>query len=193
MIRTLILIVAGALLSTLVLSQGDFQSEGLESDNLVELINKVNALDDDHCEVPCGIYGDSLRISLIKEHVMTIEKAMNQINKESDADKPNYNQLIRWVNNKEKHAEEVQHIVAQYFLHQRIKMPKEGLGTKEAVKASSKYHGLLSALHAIQVYAMKCKQSTDLNQVGKINTAIADFEGLYFHSHDHDHKHGHKH
>lgn len=171
-------------LSAVMLSQGD-QYEAPESDQLLDLITKISALEDDHCEVPCGIYGDSLRVSLIKEHVMTIEKAMNQINKEADAAKPNYNQLIRWVNNKEKHAEEVQQIVAQYFLHQRVKLPKEGLSNKESMQANNKYHGLLGALHAIQVYAMKCKQSTDLNQVGKINTAIADFEDLYFHGHKH--------
>lgn len=26
-----------------------------------------------HCEIPCGIYGDSLRISLMYEHIKTIE------------------------------------------------------------------------------------------------------------------------
>ena len=177
-------IVIFSFLSAVMLSQGDLY-ETYNSDQLLDLITKINALEDDHCEVPCGIYGDSLRVSLIKEHVMTIEKAMNQINKEADAAKPNYNQLIRWVNNKEKHAEEIQHIVAQYFLHQRVKLPKEGLSNKEAMQANKKYHGLLSALHAIQVYAMKCKQSTDLNQVGKINTAVEDFEDLYFHGHKH--------
>lgn len=183
--RSLIITVVSAIFSTMMLGQGDFQRNDFENENLLELIKKVNALDEDHCEVPCGIYGDSLRISLIKEHVMTIEKAMNQIIKESDAAKPNYNQLIRWVNNKEKHAEEVQSIVAQYFLHQRVKLPKDGLGKKEAKAAKTKYFQLLASLHAVQVYAMKCKQSTDLNQVGKINSAISDFEHIYFHGHKH--------
>ena len=60
-----------------------------------------------HCEVPCGIYQDSVRISLILEHITTIEKAMNQITKISNEDKPNYNQLVRWITNKEEHAEKI--------------------------------------------------------------------------------------
>ena len=33
-----------------------------------------------HCEVPCGIYDDTMRLDQIAEHVKTIEKSMNQIN-----------------------------------------------------------------------------------------------------------------
>jgi len=167
-------------------SQGSLDSDiDVHSDQMLKLYSAIAALDDDHCEVPCGIYGDSLRISLIKEHVSTVEKAMNKINEESKSATPNYNQLIRWVNNKEKHAEEIQHIVAQYFLHQRVKMPKSDLSKKEKKAAKKKYHNLLSSLHAIQVYAMKCKQTTDLNQVGNINSAIDDFTSYYFHGHKH--------
>jgi len=156
---------------------------------ILDLLNKIEAAEADkgtvHCEVPCGIYGDSLRISLIREHSSTIEKAMNQINKASNAESPNYNQLIRWVNNKEKHAEEIQHIVAQYFMHQRVKIPAKDMNKMEMEKAHAKYYKQLRGLHAIQVYAMKCKQSTDLNQVGNLNTAISEFEEFYFHPHEH--------
>ena len=34
-----------------------------------------------HCEIPCGIYDDELRISMLNEHITTIEKSMNQIMK----------------------------------------------------------------------------------------------------------------
>ena len=78
-----------------------------------------------HCEIPCGIYADSVRITLIKEHITTIEKSMNQIEEISQSSKPNYNQLVRWVNNKEEHAMKIQEIVSQYFLHQRIKIVDE--------------------------------------------------------------------
>ena len=37
-----------------------------------------------HCEIPCGIYEDSLRASLISEHITTIEKSMKMINKLSE-------------------------------------------------------------------------------------------------------------
>ncbi|MBT8354275.1 MAG: superoxide dismutase, Ni, partial [Desulfofustis sp.] len=72
-----------------------------------------------HCEIPCGIYDDEMRMSLILEHAGTIEKSMTQINELEKGG--NANQLVRWVTNKETHANEVQHIVTQYFLTQRIK------------------------------------------------------------------------
>lgn len=34
-----------------------------------------------HCEIPCGIYGDQARVDLIREHVTTIEKSMDMIEK----------------------------------------------------------------------------------------------------------------
>ena len=72
-----------------------------------------------HCEIPCGIYDDAARFTEMREHVATIEKSMNQI---SELEKGgNANQLVRWVSNKEHHANEVQHIVSQYFMTQRVK------------------------------------------------------------------------
>ena len=41
-----------------------------------------------HCEIPCGIYGDSVRIALIYEHIETVEKSMNMINEISEAGEP---------------------------------------------------------------------------------------------------------
>jgi len=73
-----------------------------------------------HCEIPCGIYDDQLRTQLIAEHATTIEKSMKQIMELSKADPVNYNQLVRWVSNKEDHATEIQQIVSQYFMTQRI-------------------------------------------------------------------------
>ena len=74
-----------------------------------------------HCEIPCGIYDDQLRAKLIAEHATTIEKSMKQIIELSKAKPLNYNQLIRWVSNKEAHATKIQNIISQYFLTQRIK------------------------------------------------------------------------
>lgn len=133
-----------------------------------------------HCEVPCGIYGDSLRVALINEHITTVEKAMKQINEISESEKPNYNQLVRWVMNKEKHAEEIQQIVSQYFLHQRIKMPKNA----EDRHASKHYTDNLKSLHAILVHAMKSKQKTDVGVIDDLRAAVSAFEHSYF-----EHKH----
>lgn len=131
-----------------------------------------------HCEIPCGIYGDSLRIQLIEEHITTIEKSMNQINELSaDADK-NYNQLVRWVTNKEEHAVKIQDIVSQYFLHQRIK-PVDESNTEQY----EKYITRLKLLHKLQVYAMKAKQTTDLDYIKKLRDTLHEFEEAYFHKH----------
>ena len=59
---------------------------------------------DAHCEIPCGIYDDQLRTKLIAEHATTIEKSMKQIMELSKANPINYNQLVRWISNKEAHA-----------------------------------------------------------------------------------------
>lgn len=132
-----------------------------------------------HCEVPCGIYDDSVRVKLIYEHITTIEKAMKGIEAESAKAKPNYNQLVRWVNNKEIHAEKIQEIVSQYFLHQRIKAVSRTDG-----HGYGHYVQKLELLHRISVAAMKAKQTTDAQYIDSLRSTLAEFEKAYFtHSH----------
>ena len=133
-----------------------------------------------HCEIPCGIYGDSVRVALIYEHISTIEKSMKMIIKLSEAEKPDYNQLVRWVMNKEEHAKKIQDIVSQYFLHQRIK-PKSD--SDDA--AYRKYVKQLESLHHILIFAMKSKQGTDLNVIEKMRDKVHIFEHAYFANHKH--------
>lgn len=135
-----------------------------------------------HCEIPCGIYEDTIRIELIKEHITTIEKSMKMIIELSNADVPNYNQIVRWVMNKEDHANQLQDIVSQYFLHQRIKPT-----SPENKEMYDKYIKRLTLLHELLVYAMNAKQTTDLSYIEKLNTTINAFEKSYFHTHDHKH------
>ena len=135
-----------------------------------------------HCEVPCGIYNDELRIALLYEHITTIEKAMNQVTELAKADELNYNQLIRWTNTKDDHANEIQHVASQYFLTQRVKVPDSTEGPEY-----DKYVRQLSSLHELIVYAMKAKQTTDLDNVEKKRAAVASFEEVYFEG-----KHRHK-
>lgn len=123
-----------------------------------------------HCEIPCGIYDDKMRISMLEEHITTIEKSMNvikELEKESDS-----NQLIRWVMNKEDHANQFQEIVSQYFLTQRIKDDHHNYGAK------------LEVLHQMLVYAMKCKQTTDLANAARLKELVAEFDKLYFAPHE---------
>ena len=151
-----------------------------DSTRLVQLQQAISALDieDDHCEVPCGIYGDSLRVALIDEHIRTVEKATLQIVELSKSAAPNYNQLVRWINNKEKHAEEIQQIVSQYFLHQRVKIP-----APTDTHAQEKYQSQLMYLHHILVYTMKTKQGTDLENIAKLKASVESFSEVYFHVH----------
>jgi nickel superoxide dismutase len=133
-----------------------------------------------HCEIPCGIYGDSLRIAMIYEDITTIEKSMNMINELSSQDKPDYNQLVRWVVNKEEHAKKIQDIVSQYFLHQRVKPV-----TADDEEAYRKYMKQLESLHHILVFAMKSKQSTDLSIIDTLREKVHVFEHAYFENHEH--------
>jgi nickel superoxide dismutase len=128
-----------------------------------------------HCEIPCGIYGDSTQITLLYEHIATIEKSMNEINELSKATEINYNQLVRWINNKEEHAQKIQEIVSQYFLHQRIKIKEN---TDET--AYKKYIEQLTLLHQLSVYAMKSKQTTDTTYSDKLRDTLHQFEHAYF-------------
>jgi nickel superoxide dismutase len=133
---------------------------------LVLLFIMSNA--DAHCEIPCGIYDDELRTKLIAEHATTIEKSMNQIMELSKANPINYNQLARWISNKEAHATKIQNIISQYFLTQRIK------------PGQKKYAESLAVLHKMLIAAMKCKQTTDLSHVDALRAHLKDFELLYF-------------
>jgi nickel superoxide dismutase len=128
-----------------------------------------------HCEIPCGIYGDSVRIALLYEHIETIEKSMTMINTLSDQDAPDYNQLVRWVVNKEEHAKKMQDIVSQYFLHQRVKPV-----TADNDEAYRKYMKQLELLHHVLVFAMKSKQSTDLAIIDTLREKVHAFEHAYF-------------
>jgi nickel superoxide dismutase len=106
-----------------------------------------------HCQMPCGIYDDEMRIGMMSEHIATIEKSMNQIKELEKGGDRNYNQLVRWIVTKEDHANEIQEIVSQYFMTQRIKPD-----TKD-------YEKKLGLLHEMLIDAMKCKQTTDLTYV----------------------------
>ena len=135
-----------------------------------------------HCELPCGIYNDKMRIDMIKEDISTIEKSMNQIVELSKATPLNYNQIVRWVNNKEEHANKIQEVATQYFMFQRVTLTDDPALQKKNAE-------MLRLLHQLCVYAMKAKQTTDLGFVEKMKAVTEDFAKLYLgENYDHDHK-----
>lgn len=121
-----------------------------------------------HCEVPCGIYADQRRFEELLEDQATIAKAMTNIDELSGkSDALSNNQLVRWITTKEAHATNSQHIIAQYFMTQRIKPDMDGYETK------------LSAAHAVMVAAMKCKQTADAASAEGLRKSILDFYRAY--------------
>jgi nickel superoxide dismutase len=136
-----------------------------------------------HCEIPCGIYNDAMRFTLIAEHIKTIEKAMKQITELSTQSPQNFNQIVRWVVNKEKHAEEIQHIISQYFMTQRLK--SVDTMNSEAFKV---YIEKLRLCHFILVDTMKCKQTTDLARVEQLKSHVELFIKAYFERQEKSHK-----
>jgi nickel superoxide dismutase len=142
-----------------------------------------------HCQIPCGIYDDEMRFRMLEEHVTTIEKSITMIGELSAEPGKNANQLVRWVMNKEDHADQVAEIVTQYFLQQRIK-------PEEADSAPDKWAAKVKACHALLVFSMKAKQGADLASVQKLREQVAALKQAYFSKEqaehlEQDHPHSH--
>jgi len=129
-----------------------------------------------HCQVPCGIYNDALRIVIIKEDFNTINKAMTEIIQLSKKqDSFSNNQIHRWIDTKDEHASNIQSVISNYFLTQRIK------------ESNKHYVDQIKNLHQILIIAMKCKQSTHLDNVRTGLDFVDDFSNIYFDEHGLNH------
>ena len=121
-----------------------------------------------HCQVPCGVYGDQRRFETMLEDTTTIAKAIEQITELADrSDALSKNQLTRWVNTKEDHASNIQKVIADYFMTQRLKPGAEGLVKK------------LTGAHSVMVAAMKCKQTVDPEAAKALQQSIYAFYEAY--------------
>ena len=127
-----------------------------------------------HCEIPCGIYGDEMRFAMMKEDIATIEKSMKQIVELSKQASQNQNQIVRWVQNKEHHADKIRDVATQYFMAQRVK-PVSSKGSAE----QDAYAHKLKLLHEMIVTSMKCKQTTDLANVENLKQLLNAFSKVY--------------
>jgi nickel superoxide dismutase len=121
-----------------------------------------------HCQIPCGIYDDEMRFAMLEEHITTIEKSMKLIDELSADPGKNANQLVRWVINKEDHADEMASIVTKYFLQQRLKLDDPEWAAK------------VKPCHEILFYSMKAKQTTDQANVEKLRAAVKALKDVYF-------------
>ena len=133
-----------------------------------------------HCQVPCGIYDDSARISAMLEDTTTIAKAMGEIHKLAEKKDPlGYNQLTRWIITKEEHASRIIDTVAAYFLTQKVQEVEPGAEGRAAYLESLATH------HRVMRLAMKCKQTVDPANAEALKAAIEKLGKLYHHGHQH--------
>lgn len=136
------------------------------------LIVLLPALAAAHCQVPCGIYDDNARVVEMLEDVTTIQKAITEINKlAGKTDPQSINQQVRWVTNKEVHAQKIIETISNYFLTQRVK-PSQ----KDYIERLKKHHRVI-------LLSMKNKQQVSLETAKKLKAAVATLETYYPHSH----------
>ena len=127
-----------------------------------------------HCQVPCGIFDDHARVEAMLEDVVTARKAVKEMAAlAGKSDPQSMNQFIRWVINKEEHAQKIISTVSDYFLAQRVKTSQED------------YIERLKKHHAVMVAAMKVKQNTDTKHLDALEDSIRQLTA-YYPEHKHD-------
>ena len=126
-----------------------------------------------HCQIPCGIYDDQARVASMLEDAETTAKAARMIEElAAKNDAQSKNQLVRWVVNKEKHAQNVISTISDYFLTQRVKSDQ-----KDYVERLKKHH-------AVIVAAMLVKQNADHKYADDLRKSIQELAAYYpEHSH----------
>jgi nickel superoxide dismutase len=121
-----------------------------------------------HCQIPCGIYDDYARVQSMLEDAATIEKSATLIAELSGkSDAQSQNQMVRWVMNKEKHAQNIIATISDYFLTQRVKPDQKD------------YTARLTKHHAVIIAAMKAKQNADLKYAKALKESIEALSSYY--------------
>lgn len=121
-----------------------------------------------HCQVPCGIYDDHARVKSMLEDAATARKAITELASLSGKKDPqSNNQIVRWVMNKEKHAQNIISTISDYFLTQRVKSSQKD------------YSERLKKHHAVIVGAMNVKQNADAKYVNALEASIKELLPYY--------------
>ena len=114
-----------------------------------------------HCQIPCGIYNDNVRVVMMLEDVETLDKSVHMMEElAAKDDVQSGNQFARWVTNKETHAQQIIETISNYFLTQRVKDSQED------------YVERLKAHHSVIVNAMKVKQNSDHKSVDTLKESV---------------------
>ena len=127
-----------------------------------------------HCQIPCGIYDDHARVQSMLEDTATVEKSLrSMVELSGKAGIQSQNQMVRWVMNKEKHAQNIIATISDYFLTQRVKPEQKD------------YSERLIKHHAVIVAAMKVKQNAGMSYAIALRKKI---EALlpYYPEHQHE-------
>mmetsp|Transcript_10509 Transcript_10509/g.22809 ORF Transcript_10509/g.22809 Transcript_10509/m.22809 type:complete len:208 (+) Transcript_10509:104-727(+) len=126
-----------------------------------------------HCQVPCGIFDDPVRVALIKEHAATIRKAVSQINNlAGESPEPqDFNQAARWIAVKEEAASGIIDIVSTYMLCQRVK--------KASFETREEYLQALELHHILMQAAMLSKQTVSTTTCDALDKAVAGVGAMY--------------
>ena len=144
---------------------------------LVVLLSAILAyapISHSHCQVPCGIFDDRAEVEAMLLDVVTARKSVKEIIALSGKTDPqSLNQLVRWINNKDDHADKIISTISEYFLAQRVKTSQED------------YTERLKKHHAVMVAAMKVKQNTDSKHLDILEDSVRALLPYYAeHSHD---------
>jgi len=126
-----------------------------------------------HCQIPCGIYDDHMRVKGMLEDAATVEKSVKLIQDlAGKSDVQSVQQTVRWVMNKEEHAQKIIATISDYFLTQRVK------------SSQPDYLERLKRHHTVITAAMSAKQTADMNSVQALKKAIEDLKE-YYPEHEH--------
>ena len=126
--------------------------------------NHVNA----HCQIPCGIYDDHARVQTMLEDAVTVEKSAKLITElAGKSDAKSQNQIVRWVMNKENHAQKIISTISDYFLTQRVNPTQKD------------YADRLIKHHAVILAAMKAKQNSDVKYAQVLKEKIETLLPFY--------------
>lgn len=129
---------------------------------------------DAHCQIPCGIYADAAEVAALTVDADTVIKACTMINElAGKTDAQSSQQMVRWVMNKETHAQAVIESISNYFLTQRVRTDQADYAVR------------LAEHHAVIVAAMKAKQNASVDTARALKASITVLEKYYPAEHHH--------
>lgn len=128
-----------------------------------------------HCQMPCGIYDDHARMRSMLEDATTVKQAITLLSELASKEGPqSVNQTVRWISNKESHAQSIIVTISDYFLTQRVKPSQDD------------YAERLAKHHAVIIAAMKAKQKADGTHADALIKSIEALK-VYYPEPDHAH------